>query len=146
MTSVRSLRQLRVSLSEAIFRGYLLYILDFLLAVIEKGVEETDEQVLIQFGTEQFFEAKIGVGVDVAFAVIVKHGGEDFSVSGCKVKQLFRIKQLLCSIRIICQRCQADCGWSACHERVFSERSAPSQRQFLSGSSQVALLLLVTSE
>ena len=43
---------------------------DFMAA--EKGIEKTDEQVLVHLGAEQLLEAEVGIGVDVAF--LVKHG------------------------------------------------------------------------
>lgn len=35
---------------------------------VQEAVDEADEQVLVDFGTKQFLESEVGVGVDVSVA------------------------------------------------------------------------------
>ena len=35
---------------------------------VQEAVDEADEQVLVDFGAEQFLESEVGVGVDVSVA------------------------------------------------------------------------------
>ena len=51
---------------------------------VEQCVEEADEQVLVHLGAEELLESEVGVGVDVAFAVVVNYGIWVLDVSGCK--------------------------------------------------------------
>ena len=46
-----------------------LYIGNLLFLAIEQGIEETDEQVLVHFCTEEFLETEIGIRIDVAACV-----------------------------------------------------------------------------
>ena len=51
----------------------ILDILNLLLAAIQQGIQETDEQVLVHLSAEKLLEAEIGVRIDVSLARIVCH-------------------------------------------------------------------------
>ena len=51
----------------------ILNILNLPLAVIEKGVEKTDKQILVHLRTEQLLEAEVGIWVYESLPCIVCH-------------------------------------------------------------------------
>ena len=51
------------------FRVQVLHIGYLLLAAVKQSIEETDEQVLVHFCTEEFLETEIGIRIDVAACV-----------------------------------------------------------------------------
>ena len=60
-----------------VFAVEVLDVLNLLLTVVEQGVEETDEQVLVHLRAEKFLEAEVSVGVNVLF---FRHIYHDFFV------------------------------------------------------------------
>ena len=51
----------------------ILHVLNLLCTVIEKGIKETDKQVLVHLGTKQFLEAEICIRIDVSLSCVVSH-------------------------------------------------------------------------
>ena len=56
------------------------------LAAAEQGIEEANQQVLVQFGAKQLLEPEVGVRVDVSLVYVCSHVILWFYTSVCKDK------------------------------------------------------------
>jgi hypothetical protein len=61
---------------------------------VEHGIKETDEQILVHLGAEEFFKSEVSVEIDISLAqVIYCHNSLHFRFLFCKVRIFSRNRQ-----------------------------------------------------
>ena len=80
----------RAAVSVAVAKVLAVEILDVLylmLAVVEQGIEETDEQILVHLSAEKLLETEVGIRIDVFLCCIACHNRLAFIFSAAKLRK-----------------------------------------------------------